>query len=85
MTVETRPLSMAETPRSPAPQPYRSGAPNVLVIVFDDLGFAACPIYEPEVQSAALGPDGQPRGKERHRNSFAGKNKGRPKPKPKSE
>jgi hypothetical protein len=28
-----------------------------------------------------LGPDGQPRIKERHRNSFTGKNKGKPKPK----
>jgi phytoene dehydrogenase-like protein len=27
--------------------------------IFDDLGFATCPIYEPEVQSAAIGPDGQ--------------------------
>ena len=31
------------------------------------------------------GPDGEPRKKERWRNSFTGKNKGRPKPKPKSE
>ena len=23
--------------------------------IYDDLGFAACPIYEPEVQSAAIG------------------------------
>jgi len=37
------------------------------------------------VPKVRLGPDGQPRIKERHRNSFAGKNKGRPKPKPKSE
>ena len=28
--------------------------------IFDDLGFAACPIYEPEVQSAAIGPSGGP-------------------------
>ena len=28
--------------------------------IFDDLGFAECPIYEPEVQSAALGTDDQP-------------------------
>ncbi len=28
--------------------------------IFDDLGFASCPIYEPEVQSAAIGEDGQP-------------------------
>jgi len=28
--------------------------------VFDDLGFAACPIYEPEVQSASIGPAGEP-------------------------
>ncbi len=27
--------------------------------IFDDLDFASCPIYEPEVQSAAIGPDGQ--------------------------
>jgi 23S rRNA pseudouridine2605 synthase len=31
--------------------------------------------------SGRLGPDGLPRVKERHRNSFTGKNKGRPKPK----
>jgi 23S rRNA pseudouridine2605 synthase len=34
---------------------------------------------------ARTGPDGEPRKKERWRNSFTGKNKGRPKPKPKSE
>ncbi len=28
--------------------------------IFDDLGFDTCPIYEPEVQSAALGPSRQP-------------------------
>ena len=28
--------------------------------IYDDLGFASCPIYEPEVQSAAIGTDGQP-------------------------
>jgi phytoene dehydrogenase-like protein len=28
--------------------------------IFDDLGFASCPIYEPEVQSASLGAPGQP-------------------------
>jgi 23S rRNA pseudouridine2605 synthase len=33
------------------------------------------------VPKPRLGPDGQPRVKERHRNSFTGKNKGRPKPK----
>jgi len=33
------------------------------------------------VPKVRLGPDGQPRVKERHRNSFSGKNKGRPKPK----
>ena len=27
--------------------------------IYDDLGFDACPIYEPEVQSAALGPAGE--------------------------
>jgi phytoene dehydrogenase-like protein len=27
--------------------------------IFDDLGFASCPIYEPEVQSAAIGPSGE--------------------------
>src|SRR5271165_6666586 len=26
--------------------------------IFDDLGFAACPLYEPEVQSASIGPTG---------------------------
>jgi phytoene dehydrogenase-like protein len=28
--------------------------------IFDDLGFASCPIYEPEVQSASIGPSGEP-------------------------
>ena len=28
--------------------------------IFDDLGFASCPIYEPEVQSASIGTAGQP-------------------------
>ncbi len=28
--------------------------------IFDDLGFASCPIYEPEVQSASIGESGQP-------------------------
>jgi phytoene dehydrogenase-like protein len=28
--------------------------------IFDELGFADCPIYEPEVQSAALGTDDEP-------------------------
>jgi phytoene dehydrogenase-like protein len=28
--------------------------------IFDDLGFASCPIYEPEVQSAGISPSGQP-------------------------
>ena len=28
--------------------------------IYDDLGFDSCPIYEPEIQSAALGPEGQP-------------------------
>jgi phytoene dehydrogenase-like protein len=27
--------------------------------IYDELGFAACPIYEPDVQSAAIGPAGQ--------------------------
>ena len=28
--------------------------------IYDDLGFATCPIYEPEVQSASIGDSGQP-------------------------
>ena len=28
--------------------------------IYDDLGFAACPIYEPEVQSASIGTAGEP-------------------------
>jgi phytoene dehydrogenase-like protein len=31
--------------------------PNEL---YEDLGFDACPIYEPEVQSASIGPSGEP-------------------------
>jgi phytoene dehydrogenase-like protein len=28
--------------------------------IYDDLGFGSCPIYEPEVQSASIGPSGEP-------------------------
>src|SRR5271165_3977410 len=28
--------------------------------IFEDLGFDSCPIYEPEVQSASVGPSGEP-------------------------
>ena len=28
--------------------------------IYDDLGFASCPIFEPAVQSAAVGPSGEP-------------------------
>jgi phytoene dehydrogenase-like protein len=28
--------------------------------IYDDLGFAACPIYEPEIQSATIAADGRP-------------------------
>ncbi|HLN43712.1 MAG TPA: NAD(P)/FAD-dependent oxidoreductase [Acidimicrobiales bacterium] len=28
--------------------------------IFEDLGFDSCPIYEPEVQSASIGPSGEP-------------------------
>ena len=28
--------------------------------IFEDLGFDACPIYEPEIQSASIGPSGEP-------------------------
>jgi phytoene dehydrogenase-like protein len=28
--------------------------------IFDDLGFASCPIYEPEIQSASIGASGEP-------------------------
>src|SRR6202034_4618382 len=28
--------------------------------IFDDLGFASCPIYEPEVQSGSIGASGEP-------------------------
>ncbi|HEX7460400.1 MAG TPA: NAD(P)/FAD-dependent oxidoreductase, partial [Acidimicrobiales bacterium] len=28
--------------------------------IYDDLGFANCPIFEPDIQSAAMGPSGEP-------------------------
>ena len=28
--------------------------------IYEDLGFDACPIYEPEIQSASIGPSGEP-------------------------
>ncbi|MBK5289783.1 MAG: arylsulfatase, partial [Acidimicrobiia bacterium] len=34
------PPTMAQLPRSAAEPPFRAGAPNVMVVVFDDLGFA---------------------------------------------
>ena len=45
---------MAEAPRSPAPQPYRSGAPNVLVIIFDDLGFAHLGGYGSDLETPTV-------------------------------
>ncbi|MEL7207624.1 MAG: arylsulfatase, partial [Actinomycetota bacterium] len=39
------PLSMEATPPSPSEPTYRAGAPNVLVIVLDDLGFAQLGCY----------------------------------------
>jgi 23S rRNA pseudouridine2605 synthase len=47
--------------------------------------FAGAKPGAPKTGPAKTGPDGEPRKKERWRNSFTGKNKGRPKPKPKAE
>jgi 23S rRNA pseudouridine2605 synthase len=47
--------------------------------------FAGAKAGAPRTGPAKTGPDGEPRKKERWRNSFTGKNKGRPKPKPKAE
>jgi hypothetical protein len=49
------PPTMATTARSAAAPPFRRGAPNVLVIVFDDLGFAHLGSYG----SALATPNGQ--------------------------
>ena len=34
------PPTMASLPRVPAAPPFRRGSPNVVVVVFDDLGFS---------------------------------------------
>ena len=47
--------------------------------------FAGAKPGGPRTGPPRTGPDGEPRKKERWRNSFTGKNKGRPKPKPKAE
>ena len=51
---QTRPLSMAEADRVPAAQPYRDDAPNVVVIVLDDLGFAHLGAYGSDLETPNL-------------------------------
>jgi arylsulfatase len=48
------PLSMAETPPGPSESTYRAGAPNVLVIVLDDLGFAQLGCYGSDLATPNL-------------------------------
>ncbi len=48
------PPTMATVPRSPAEAPFRRGAPNVVVIVFDDLGFAHLGSYGSDLATPNL-------------------------------
>jgi 23S rRNA pseudouridine2605 synthase len=67
--------SREDRPREFRPRP--AGAPPKK--------FAGAKPGAPRTGPGKPGPDGEPRKKERWRNSFTGKNKGRPKPKPKGE
>jgi 23S rRNA pseudouridine2605 synthase len=67
--------SREDRPREFRPRP--AGAPPKK--------FAGARPAAPRTGPAKTVPDGEPRKKERWRNSFTGKNKGRPKPKPKAE
>ena len=48
------PLSMADTPASPPEPTFEPGAPNVLVIVLDDLGFAQLGCYGSDLDTPNL-------------------------------
>ncbi|HEX4319418.1 MAG TPA: pseudouridine synthase [Acidobacteriaceae bacterium] len=76
---EERPREFRPRTESRSGAPSRSGPPKK---------FAGARPSGPAGSSTAgpkAGPDGEPRKKERWRNSFTGKNKGRPKPKPKND
>jgi 23S rRNA pseudouridine2605 synthase len=78
-TSEDRPREFRPRTESRSGVPSRSGPPKK---------FAGARPSGPAGRSTAgpkAGPDGEPRKKERWRNSFTGKNKGRPKPKPKKD
>lgn len=44
-------LALADSTSSSAPKPYRRGAPNVVVIVLDDLGFAQLGCYGSDIDT----------------------------------
>jgi 23S rRNA pseudouridine2605 synthase len=72
---EGRTESREDRPREFRPRP--GGAPPKK--------FAGARPGAPRTGPGKTGPEGEPRKKERWRNSFTGKNKGRPKPKPRAE
>jgi len=80
------PRSFGDRPRPAAggdrsDRPFRPSAPKKFAGA-KPTGAGAGP---KKPSASRTGPDGEPRVKERWRNSFTGKNKGRPKPKPKAE
>lgn len=46
--------SLAATPAAPTTPPFRAGAPNVIVIVVDDLGFAQLGCYGSDISTPAF-------------------------------
>ena len=62
MTEPSIELALADSRAPPTEKPYRAGAPNVVVIVLDDLGFAQLGCYGSDLDTpnldrlAAAGP-----------------------------
>lgn len=48
------PLTTAEFTSARAPRPFRPGAPNVLVVVLDDVGFAQLGCYGSDIETPAI-------------------------------
>ena len=54
MTEGSFPLAMSDATPVQHPPPYRKGAPNVVVIVLDDLGFAQLGSYGSDIDTPNL-------------------------------
>ena len=50
----TRPLTISEFTSARTPRPFRRGAPNVVVVVLDDVGFAQLGCYGSDIETPAI-------------------------------